>query len=275
MNIINPYQLFGVTENSPLEEVRKAYYSIAILCHPDKGGIPEHMKVLTVAYKWICDQISSEQEHRKTFEEYFGTEIKTANIPNFTDILAESMGYTKSFFESMCHEVSITDPKIIEQLYIPNYNVLMAFYCNPNGTDPIVLDLEELSRQTRSFLQRYLNAKDHYQFQTEVYVPMSIPHGYQQVTDENIKIDHSMYSKTMTVYKEPHVPPRKMEAHLEKVEQLEDYSVDTPIAMNDYQEAFTSYYDDLKKLEETIKVTPFDEAYETCLTERAVENITI
>lgn len=274
MNIINPYQLFGVTENSQLEEVRKAYYSIALLCHPDKGGIPEHMKVLTVAYKWICDQISSEQEHRKTFEEYFGTEIKTANIPNFTDIIAESMGYTKSFFESMCHEVSITDPKIIERLYIPNYNLLMAFYCNPNGTDPIVLGLEELSQQTRSFLQRYLNAKD-YLVQTEVYVPMSIPHGYQQVNDENIKMDHSMYSKTMTIYKEPHVPPRKMEASLEKVEQLEDYSVDTPIAMNDYQEAFMSYTDDLQKLEATISTIPLDKAYETYCTERDLQKWTL
>lgn len=275
MNIINPYQLFGVTENSPLEEVRKAYYSIALLCHPDKGGIVEHMKVLTVAYKWICDQISSEQEHRKTFEEYFGTEIKTANIPNFTDILAESMGYTKSFFESMCHEVSITDPKIIEQLYIPNYNVLMAFYCNPNGTDPIVLSLEELSHHTRSFLERYLNAKDYYKFQTEVYVPMSIPHGYQQVNDENIKLDPSMYSKTLTVYTDPLVPPRKMEATLQKVEQLEDYSVDTPIAMNDYQEAFMSYSDDLKKLETDVLLTPLDQMYEIYRAQRDMEKWTL
>lgn len=267
INFINPYELFGVTENSPLEEVRKAYYSIALLCHPDKGGHTEHMKTLTLAYKWICDQISNAVEHRKTFEEYFGKEIQTANIPNFTDIMVESIGYTKDFFEKKCHEVSITDPKVIEQLYIPNFNMVLSVY-RSEGSEPKLPTLEEITRYTQVFLDHYLHAPED-MFSTEVYVPMSIPHGYKF---QNLPYKKEIYTKTLTVYKDPLVTPRKTEATLDKKEQLEDYSIDAPIAMNDYQEAFMSYTDDLQKLEAKVTDIPFDEALETYRTERSLED---
>ena len=270
IDFINPYQLFGVNEDSPIEEVRKAYYSIALLCHPDKGGHTEYMKTLTLAYKWICDQISCEVEHRKTFEEYFGKEIQTANIPNFTDIMVESTGYTKEFFEKKCYEVSITDPKVIEQLYIPNFNMVMSVY-RSEGSEPKLPTLGEITRYTQVFLDHYLRAPEG-MFSTEVYVPMSIPHGYEF---QNLPYKKEIYTKTLIVYKDPLVTPRKTEASLEKKDQLEDYSIDAPIAMNDYQEAFMSYTEDLKKLEEKISITPLDEALETYRTERSLQNWTL
>uniref|UniRef100_A0A6C0CS73 J domain-containing protein n=1 Tax=viral metagenome TaxID=1070528 RepID=A0A6C0CS73_9ZZZZ len=270
IDFINPYQLFGVTEDSAIEEVRKAYYSIALLCHPDKGGHTDYMKTLTLAYKWICDQISCEVEHRKTFEEYFGTEIQTAYIPNFTDIMVESTGYTKDFFKGLCHEVSITDPKIIEQLYIPNFNSVMSLYRHIEGTEPVLPSIEELTRYTLHFLRHYLHAPED-MFLAEVYVPMSIPHGYNMESQQET-YDNGLYSKTMTIYKDPLVTPRKTEAILETKEKLEDYSIDAPIAMNDYQEAFTSYTEDLKKLETLISTVPFEEALQTYRTERSLQN---
>jgi hypothetical protein len=267
IDFINPYQLFGVTEDSSIEKVRKAYYSIALLCHPDKGGHTEYMKTLTLAYKWICDQIVNEKEHRKTFEEYFGKEIKTVNIPNFTDIMVESTGYTKDFFQKICHEVSITDPKVIEQLYIPNFNMIMSVY-RSEGSEPSLPTVEEIIRYTHVFLRQYLRAPED-MFSTKVYVPMSIPHGYEF---QNLPYKKEIYTKTLIVYKDPLVTPRKTEASLEKKEQLEDYSIDAPIAMNDYQEAFMSYTEDLKKLETMVTMKPFDEALETYRMERSLED---
>jgi hypothetical protein len=281
IDFINPYQLFGVTEDSPIEDVRKAYYSVALLCHPDKGGHTEHMKVVTIAYKWICDQIACELEHRKTFEEYFGKEIQTVNIPNFTDIMVESMGYTKSFFKGICCGMSITDPAIIEQLYIPNFNAMMTLYHhhlntlynNKANTDEQKSNIptrDEIVKYTRAFLSEYLD-NPKYLYRSEIYVPMSIPHGYNTESQQET-YDSGVYTKTIAVYKDPHVTPRKTEASLENKEHLEDYSIDAPIAMNDYQEAFMSYTEDLKKLETMVTMKPFEEALQSYRTERSLQN---
>jgi curved DNA-binding protein CbpA len=48
---IQPYELLGVTMKSSLNDVRKAYYQLALLCHPDKGGNPQDMQLLHSAYK--------------------------------------------------------------------------------------------------------------------------------------------------------------------------------------------------------------------------------
>ena len=37
-SLINPYKLFHLTYKSSLDKLRKAYYKIALICHPDKGG---------------------------------------------------------------------------------------------------------------------------------------------------------------------------------------------------------------------------------------------
>ena len=120
-------------------------------------------------------------------------------------------------------------------------------------------------------MDHYLRAPEG-MFSTEVYVPMSIPHGYEF---QNLPYKKEIYTKTLIVYKDPLVTPRKTEASLEKKDQLEDYSIDAPIAMNDYQEAFMSYTEDLKKLEEKISITPLDEALETYRTERSLQNWTL
>ena len=56
MNFINPYQLLGINPNMPdLRQLRKSYYQLALLCHPDKGGNKESMDIVHKSYLYIVD----------------------------------------------------------------------------------------------------------------------------------------------------------------------------------------------------------------------------
>jgi len=65
--MINPFDLFGLTIESELSELKKAYYSLALLCHPDKGGDADSMVQLINAYKYVKKNL--EHKSNKTYEE--------------------------------------------------------------------------------------------------------------------------------------------------------------------------------------------------------------
>lgn len=98
MSCIDPYKLLGVTVKHKREDVRSAFKSLSLLCHPDKGGRREDMEVLYVAYRYILDQIEF-GEHGRTMEE---EELK------FKDFL-ESQNSQKSEIPSL-YEI-MTDEK--------------------------------------------------------------------------------------------------------------------------------------------------------------------
>ena len=58
-SLINPFQLLGVTTNSTISELKKAYYQLALLCHPDKGGNNDDMRVVHQSYKYIKKQMEN------------------------------------------------------------------------------------------------------------------------------------------------------------------------------------------------------------------------
>ena len=54
---INPYNLLGVNTKSTINELKKAYYNLALMCHPDKGGDEKDMVVVSNAYRYIKEQL--------------------------------------------------------------------------------------------------------------------------------------------------------------------------------------------------------------------------
>ena len=56
--VLNPFTLLGVTIHSTCQEVRKRYYELACLCHPDRGGTNEQMQMLHNAYRYVIEQVS-------------------------------------------------------------------------------------------------------------------------------------------------------------------------------------------------------------------------
>ena len=92
---MDPFSLLGVTPNSTIEECRKNYYSLALICHPDKGGNPNDMLVLHNSYKYVLEQLEFTKKHQKTileieqsFHEYMKTNQEKA--PSYYDIWMNS-----------------------------------------------------------------------------------------------------------------------------------------------------------------------------------------
>jgi len=103
--LINPFELLGVTEQSTAKEVRKAYYQLALLCHPDCGGHEESMKVLVNAWEFVEEQIKNKnditgdademgKELETKFEDYCKNQTEQKKLPRMTELydLADMQG---------------------------------------------------------------------------------------------------------------------------------------------------------------------------------------
>lgn len=103
-SLIDPYNLLGVTINSTPKEVKQAYYNLALLCHPDKGGCSKDMDIVNSAYRYVIEQIES-IDFDLTFESLeedfskFCLEQEKEKPPTFMEIYDEITGFNKRFNE--------------------------------------------------------------------------------------------------------------------------------------------------------------------------------
>lgn len=58
MTSIDPYGLLGATIDSSPSEVKRSYYALSLLVHPDKGGSAADMIMVHNAYKYVMAQVS-------------------------------------------------------------------------------------------------------------------------------------------------------------------------------------------------------------------------
>ena len=95
-SLINPYELLGVTTNSSIDAVRKAYYNLALLCHPDKGGSAIDMIIICKAYNYVKNQIVLNVDEEKMNMEVLEQEFKDfctaqeSKSPTFEEIYKET-----------------------------------------------------------------------------------------------------------------------------------------------------------------------------------------
>lgn len=103
---IDPFGLFGVTTESTLKELKERYYSLALLCHPDKGGSKEEITIIIKSYKFVKEQL--EYKSNKTYEELekefadFCKEQEEIPMPSCGEILDE-------MFERSLKEIQVKD----------------------------------------------------------------------------------------------------------------------------------------------------------------------
>ena len=76
MNIkTNYYQILGVSSTATEKEIRKKYYSLSFIHHPDKGGDSKVFSEMTEAYDILCGDKRSEYDKKSKFgnnyDEYF------------------------------------------------------------------------------------------------------------------------------------------------------------------------------------------------------------
>jgi hypothetical protein len=100
--LLNPYEIFGLSYKATLEEVRKAYYSLALLTHPDKGGDTNDMQVVNAAYAWIKKGIENADERSGMDMDYSDLikEYTPLRNPTMDEIEGEVLGYPRSEFPS-------------------------------------------------------------------------------------------------------------------------------------------------------------------------------
>jgi len=71
-SLINPYELLGFDvkkSNINLKELKKNYYNLALMCHPDKGGDKNDMIILQNAYEYVKKQVELCIEKSHDFKE--------------------------------------------------------------------------------------------------------------------------------------------------------------------------------------------------------------
>lgn len=65
---INYYKTLGVDKKSNNKEIKKAYYALSFINHPDKGGDPVIFSIMTEAYNVLMDQdVRSEYDLKSKF----------------------------------------------------------------------------------------------------------------------------------------------------------------------------------------------------------------
>lgn len=99
---LNPYCLLGVSVASTCQEVRKAYFELAMHAHPDKGGSADQMRVVQAAYEYVVRQIAAIDRSKPMTELYENAEnefkrfcedqVAAKPPPCFSDIFAEAHG---------------------------------------------------------------------------------------------------------------------------------------------------------------------------------------
>lgn len=117
--VLNPYDLMGVNPNSTCQCVRKRYYALACLCHPDRGGTVDQMQTLHNAYQYVMHQVALNRtttfdELEKDFEDFCAAQ--TVAPPTFADIHADAFNLPR-FNELFESQADVVDGAFLEGGY--------------------------------------------------------------------------------------------------------------------------------------------------------------
>ena len=91
---INPYELFEINEESSIKDLKKSYYNLCLIAHPDKGGNLKDMQIIQNAYIFLKTQMVENTKEELIelmknanydFKEYY-EQFKIEKIPSLLDI---------------------------------------------------------------------------------------------------------------------------------------------------------------------------------------------
>ena len=232
---IDPYGLLGVTYKSSLTDVRRAYYELALVVHPDKGGSAEDMGVLESSYKWIRDQLMVANSNSKTAEEAekefadFLAAQELARPPTVSAVFAESIGFTRDIFDSLLAAMPTTTmpPDVLYEHVLLHLHLRSA----EGNSDDGMLDC------AKEFMAKDVSAG---------MVWASVQHGYgadmTTASDEEVVV-RPFGKQEVVTYTEPESffkPSATLGAvDTSSVTRMDDYTTSTAkLYMTDYKQAF-------------------------------------
>lgn len=141
-SLINPYELLGLNiKNKTLtdKDVKKAYYQLALICHPDKGGDGNDMSIIHQAYTFVKEQVihnqnltdSKLEEAESKFKQFLSEQEDTkAEFPPFSDIFHDIRDWQRKFnkkFEEIHHK-DVEDTNNSDELNDHSFGHMSANY---------------------------------------------------------------------------------------------------------------------------------------------------
>ena len=218
---INPYDLLGLPTKSNLKELRKAYYNLSLLCHPDKGGNDIEMNIVHNAYLYIQDHLNNCKNTKsyETLEEDFENfcHDQKSQPPPFCEIYDN------------CNEFFREFNKEFERI---NYND----NDNDNNCNPFNLGYGDLMESSHN---------------TTIDYPQN---------DENCPVKED-FGKHLIAYKEPNFLPDTYGnySHLNN-KKITDFSHQNDnLSLTDYVKAFSEYHIDENDIDKTKFTKTYDE----------------
>lgn len=112
---INPYKLLGLMPTSSLNEAKKAYYNLAIIVHPDKGGSANDMIIIKNSYNYVKNQLMFSHKNKdltyEQLEEEFENFCKEqeSKPPTFASVYEETNDWIKDFNKEFEIQKQATD----------------------------------------------------------------------------------------------------------------------------------------------------------------------
>ncbi len=145
------YKIIGVIKEATAAEIKKAYYKMANIHHPDKGGDTDKFKEIAIAYSVLSDE-----EKRKRYDD--GEDVENINRPEdsfenkvygvilnvFMDLVQKSIehGSSQNLVKAMTDVFTNIDNKLQDKIKstersIKKYDKVMGRITKVNGTENI------------------------------------------------------------------------------------------------------------------------------------------
>ena len=214
--LINPFALLGVTTNSTFNELKRNYYNMALLCHPDKGGSNDDMITLYKAYNYCKEQLQSQESKQTTYQQLefeFAEFCKNQEVqppPSFSSIYEETNDWIKDFNNTF------------ETLNLENNNNNNNNLDNTVMYDPFESGYGELMDTSEDISQ----------------LPHETLLEYKEI-EENTP--SQVFNKEIVEYKEPQYLPDTINHFPLNCEKIDDFSGSTPnnqLLMTDYYKSY-------------------------------------
>ena len=221
--VINPYHLFGLNIDSTLSDLKKSYYELSLICHPDRGGDKQEMITVHNSYLYLKKQLSN-HNHQDLSETYQDLEQQfqefclqqTKELPDFCTIYDENNDFihkfNTQFEERQQHlEQEQSDP------FQDGYSTLMEPSDNLSIDNPEYPLSSCEQKITNSFQQQVIEYQE----------PKTLPDNYGNYLNFNVsKIDdfsHQTLNLEMTDYLKAHSEPMDLSELKHEPTSLEDY----------------------------------------------------
>lgn len=224
MNIvINPYHLFGLTTSSTLTDLKKSYYELSLICHPDRGGDKDQMITVHNSYLYLKEQLKN-HNHQDLSETYQDLEQQfqdfcqhqTQELPEFSTIYDENNDFIQKFNTQFENRHQHLEQHQIDP-FQDGYSSLMETSESHSNINP-QYPLSDCKQQVSNHFQQQL---------IEYQEPQTLPNNYGEFLNFNVsKIDdfsHQTNNLGMTDYFKAHSHPSDLSQIKYSSRSLDEY----------------------------------------------------